>query len=171
MTPLHSTTSRTSFDDERLRRVFSHYPSGLAAICARVDGEPAGFVVASFQVGISLQPPLVSFAVMRGSRTWPRLRRAERLGVSVLSRDQGVVARRLAAKEGDRFAGVAFEELERGAVVLDDAVATLSTSVEHEYEAGDHVLVVLRVHGLRIDDARDPLVFHRSGFHGLGPLG
>lgn len=171
MAPYKGTEFHTLFDDDRLKSVFSHYPSGLAAICARIDGELTGFVVASFQVGISLRPPLVSFAVMKESRTWPLLRRAERLGVSVLSQDQSGIVRRLASKSGDRFDGVAHEVLEGGgAVVLSDSVATFNTSVEHEYDAGDHALIVLRVHGLDIDDQVAPLIFHRSAFHALGPL-
>jgi flavin reductase (DIM6/NTAB) family NADH-FMN oxidoreductase RutF len=170
MATLKGTEFHTMFDDKRLRGVFAQFPSGLAAICASVDGAPDGFVVASFQVGISLDPPLVSFAVMRESRTWTRLRGAPRLGVSVLAASQSAIVRQLASKTRDRFDGVAHEVLDGGAIVLDGSPVTFNTSLEHEYDAGDHAMILLRIHGLDIEDDVAPLIFHRSSFHALSPL-
>src|SRR5689334_21946313 len=84
MHPVHG----GQLDDATLRRVFGCFPSGVIAVCASVDGEPLGMAASSFTT-VSVAPPLVSICVQNSSTTWPRLRRRERLGISVLAEHHG----------------------------------------------------------------------------------
>src|SRR5215831_508547 len=96
----------TAVDPTALRRTFGSFPTGVAAVCGSVNGEPIGLVVSSF-VSVSLAPPLVSICLTKESRTWARLRLAGRIGISVLSERHGAVCRQLAAAVAqDRFAGI-----------------------------------------------------------------
>lgn len=135
-----------------LRNVFAQHPSGIAALCAIVDGEPQGIVASTFTVGVSMDPPLVMFAVQNNSNTWPIVRSNARIGVSVLSEKNEGVCRQIASKSGDRFAGLRLDSTDEGALLLHDASLWLDCSVEQEISAGDHHVVLLRVHGHR--DAR-----------------
>ena len=63
----------------QLRQVFAAFPTGIAAVAAIIDGEPAGLAANSF-VSVSLDPPLVSVCIGHTSTTWPALRTAGRLG-------------------------------------------------------------------------------------------
>ena len=146
-----------------LRRVFGAYPSGVTAIAALLDGTPVGLAASSF-TSVSLDPPLVSVCVAHTSTTWPVLVRAARFGVSILGAEQHVAARQLAAREGDRFAELSWRVTDDGAVLLDGASAWLDCSVDAVHRAGDHDIVVLRVHDLDADHAVTPLVFHSSRF-------
>jgi flavin reductase (DIM6/NTAB) family NADH-FMN oxidoreductase RutF len=155
-------------DPAVLRGAFGHFPSGVAALCARVDGVAEGMVASTFTVGVSLDPPLVLFASKNTSRTWPAIRRSARIGVSVLASDQSEACRQIASTSGDRFAGIGTTESEAGAVFLDEASLWLDCSVEGESAAGDHTVVLLRVHGHSLlDKVTDPLIFHNSGFRSL----
>ena len=158
-------------DDGALRRTFALFPSGVAAIAAEVDGASRVLVASSFQVGISADPPLVLFAVQRTSETWPVLRRAARLGVSVLGEAHEAACRQLASKVQDRFSGIATERTATGAILIDGAPVHLECSVEGAMPAGDHDVVLLRVHALATDPAAPPLVFHGSTFRRLSPAG
>ena len=80
-------TMRPSLGATELRRVFAAFPTGVTAIAALVDGVPVGLAASSF-TSVSLEPPMVSVCVARTSATWPLLRRADRLGVSVLGAHQ-----------------------------------------------------------------------------------
>jgi flavin reductase (DIM6/NTAB) family NADH-FMN oxidoreductase RutF len=151
---------------ELLRRVFGAFPSGVTAIAAVVDGVPVGLAASSF-TSVSLEPPLVSVCVAHSSTTWPVLRAASRFGVSVLAADQSVAGRQLSARGGDRFADLAWRRTDDGAVLLEGASAWLECSIEAEHRAGDHDIVVLRVHDLDADHDVSPLVFHASEFHRL----
>jgi len=158
----------TELSTQTLRTAFSHFPSGVAALCGIANGEKEGLVASSFTVGVSLEPALVSFAVQNTSRTWPRLKQAERIGISVLAEGHTDVCRQLASKDGDRFAGLDVRASERGALFLEDAALWLDTTVYAELPAGDHHVVLLEVHGVHDHSSEhEPLVFHRSAFRNL----
>ena len=158
-------------DRDALRRTFALFPSGVAAIAAEVDGAPRVLVASSFQVGISADPPLVLFAVQRTSESWPVLKRAARLGVSVLGEAHEAACRQLASKVADRFSGIATERTASGAILIDGAPVHLECSVHGGMPAGDHDVVLLRIHRLAADPAAPPLVFHGSTFRRLSPSG
>ena len=162
-----STLTPVESDPGALRRTFGLFPSGVAAIAAEVNGVPRVLVASSFQVGISADPPLVLFAVQRTSETWPILRRAERLGVSVLGEAHEAACRQLASKVEDRFSGIATERLASRAILINAAPVHLECSIEGESRAGDHDLVLLRVHALATEPGHEPLVFHGSTFRRL----
>lgn len=153
-------------DPRKLRRVFGAFPSGVTAVAALVDGLPVGMAASSF-TSVSLDPPLVSVCVAHTSTTWPRLRNASRLGVSVLAGDQEQACLQLSARDGDRFAALRWSASSEGAVLLAGASAWLDCSVEAEHPAGDHDIVVLRVRDLDADHTVRPLVFHASQFRRL----
>jgi flavin reductase (DIM6/NTAB) family NADH-FMN oxidoreductase RutF len=155
-----------SFDPSHLRRVFGAFPTGVVAIAAAVDGSPIGLAASSF-TSVSLSPALVSVCVAHTSTTWPVLARARRLGISVLSADQLRAGRQLASRNSDRFAELSWRQTADGAVLLDGASAWLDTSVDQRVRAGDHDIVVLRVHDLDAQHHLNPLVFHASEFRRL----
>jgi flavin reductase (DIM6/NTAB) family NADH-FMN oxidoreductase RutF len=156
----------TGADERALRDAFAAFPSGVAAVCAVVDGTPVGMAASSF-TSVSLRPPLVSVCIARTSATWPRLRRSPRVGISVLARDHAPVATALAAKTGDRFATVPWSAGDEGAAYVSDAPLHLDCSLFASHDAGDHAIVVLRIHSYAIAPETEPLVFHRSAFRRL----
>jgi flavin reductase (DIM6/NTAB) family NADH-FMN oxidoreductase RutF len=153
-------------DPQLLRKVFGAHPTGVAAVAALVDDELAGIAASSF-TSVSLAPPLVSICIAHTSTTWPTLRHAARLGVSILSADQERAGRQLAGRQAERFADVAWRTTEDGAVLLDGAAGWFETSIENEIRAGDHDVVLLRVHDLDADHGISPLIFHASQFRRL----
>src|SRR4029453_7535564 len=101
-----------------LREAFGHFPSGVIAIAAEVDGTRVGLAASTF-VPVSLDPPLVSFCVQNTSQTWPQLKGLPCLGISVVGEAHDDAARALAAKTGDRFAGLETVSRASGAVFVE----------------------------------------------------
>ncbi|TQS46882.1 flavin reductase family protein [Cryptosporangium phraense] len=155
-----------AIDPHRLRHVFGAFPSGVVAVAAVLGDRPAGLLASSF-TSVSLDPPLVSFCVAHTSTTWPVLRDARRLGVSILSGELEQAGRRLAGKSADRFAGLSWRATDDGAVLLEQASGWFETSIDQEVRAGDHDIVVLRVQDLDAHHDLSPLVFHGSRFRHL----
>src|SRR6202008_1073008 len=100
-----------------LREAYGHFPAGVIAIAAEVDGVRVGLAASTF-VPVSLDPPLVSFCVQNTSETWPRRQDPPRLGIGVLGESHDEAARGLAAKTGDRFAGLQTVSTQTGAVFI-----------------------------------------------------
>lgn len=159
---------RYDADPINLRRTFSYFPSGVVALIAEVDDEPRGLVAATFTVGVSIEPPLVLCAIQNSSETWPLLRRADTIGISVLAEDQGPLGLQIGSKRrAERFAGVPLRSCGTQARFIAGAPVWFECDVHAEYPAGDHAVVLLRVLGLGADPELRPLVFHGSAFRQL----
>jgi 3-hydroxy-9,10-secoandrosta-1,3,5(10)-triene-9,17-dione monooxygenase reductase component len=157
--------SVTRIDSMRFRSILGRFATGVVAITA-IDpetGVPAGLAANSF-TSVSLDPPLVGFCVAHTSTTWPKLRRADRHCINILSEPQTEVCLQLAAKGGDKFAGLDWTTSPSGSPVLDGALAWIECSVDVEYTAGDHMIVVARVHHLDKHHDGEPLVFYKGGY-------
>jgi flavin reductase (DIM6/NTAB) family NADH-FMN oxidoreductase RutF len=98
----------------------------------------------------------VSISVANVSRTWPDLRRAVHLGVTVLADHHGAAARQLAGPVETRFEGLEVASSDDGAVTLADGLAQFDTTIYREVEAGDHTIVLLRLHAAEHADHAQP---------------
>ena len=160
-------TTNQDLDPFRLRQAFGVFPSGVVAVAASVDGRLVGLAASSF-TSVSIDPPLVSFSIANSSKTWPDLRRADHLGVTVLAAHHGAICRQLAGAVDQRFDGVQVSVSDQGAVTVDDGLARFDCTIYHEVEAGDHTIVLLRLHAVdhQVEQVGGlgPLVFHRSAF-------
>ncbi|UUZ60480.1 flavin reductase family protein [Nocardioides sp. B-3] len=158
-----TTTQLSQLDQRTLRDAFGSFPSGVVAVAASVKGQLTGIAASSF-TSVSIDPPLVSFSVATSSSSWPLLREAGHLGISVLADHHDDICRQLAGPREQRFDGLPFTVTEGGAVLLKEAVATFDVTVHDEVEAGDHLIVLLRIHEVGAGNGEHPLVFHKSGF-------
>ena len=151
---------------DALRRVFSCFPTGVVALCALVDGMPVGMIASSF-AAVSLSPPLVSIYMRDASETWPKLRMAASVGITVLSEAQELQCRRLATRSGDRFTEVEWQASDEGAVFIEGGCAVLECTAFAEIPAGDHILALFEIQSAGSAPEVSPLVFHASRFERL----
>lgn len=148
---------------DALRRAFGTFPTGVVAVCGLDGTVPVGMAASTF-VPVSLDPPLIAVCLQRTSRTWPVLRTLPVLGVSVLADGHAAAARALAAREGDRFAGLETAITGDGALHVAGSPAVFVCTLDREADAGDHVIALLRVGRVEARPDIAPLVFHRSSF-------
>lgn len=152
------------FEGRYLRDVFGHFPTSVVAVTTIDDQDvPVGMVVGSF-TSVSLEPPLVSFLVDKGSSTLPKILDAGRFCANALAADQESVCRQMSKKGVDRFAGVGWERSVTGNPVLDGVVAWVDCIIDKTVELGDHHLVVGAVRELTVASPKSPLLFFRGAF-------
>ena len=148
------------------RETLGNFPTGVVAITALVDGEPAGMVVGSF-TSVSLDPPLVAYLPTKTSESYARIRRADRFCVNVLSVEQEELSRLFASRGVDKFASIGWSLSAHGSPRLDGAVAWIDCAVDHTLEGGDHDIVIGRVLALESSRGGSPLLFFQGGYGGF----
>ncbi|MEU5085400.1 flavin reductase family protein [Streptomyces sp. NPDC021356] len=118
----------------------------MYVVTATADGERAGCLV-GFASQCSIGPPRFVVWLSKANRTFRVARRADRLAVHVLTREQHALAELFGGHTGDdgvdKFAHVRCTARQDGAVVLDDAPAWFVGRVLLRTDAGDHVGFVL----------------------------
>jgi flavin reductase (DIM6/NTAB) family NADH-FMN oxidoreductase RutF len=156
---------------QRLRQAFGMFATGIAVIGARAaDGSLVGTTVNSFS-SVSLSPPLVMFCPARSLGAFDVYQTAGHFSASVLRRDGRAVSERFARTGTGKWQGVKHSIGETGVPLLEGALATFECEVEARHEAGDHLLVLGRVLRLEVPEEADPLVFFRSYYRELAPVG
>lgn len=153
-----------SFDQARMRQIMGHFATGVTIITA-VDGDEAVGLTAQSFTSLSLDPPLILFCPGKTSSTWPRIEKAGSFCVNILGEAQEAICRTFAASGTDKFAGVTWTPSDTtGAPVLADVLAWVDCTLETQYDAGDHIIVVGRVVDLSMEQEGKPLLFYRGGF-------
>ncbi|HEV2635640.1 MAG TPA: flavin reductase family protein [Actinocrinis sp.] len=158
-----------AIDPALFRETLGHYPTGVAVVTALADdGSPAGMVVGTFS-SVSLEPPLIAFYPTVGSKSFERLRTAEAFCVNILAADQEPLCRRIATGGADKFDGVRWRPGPLGSPVLADCVSWIECTFEDVREAGDHFIVLGRVHELAVERSTLPLLFFQGGYGRFSP--
>lgn len=85
----------------------------------------------------------------------------------MLAEGQAGAGKRLSLKNGDRFADTAWQTTDDGALFVLGSSAWFDCSVHAEIPAGDHTVVLLRIHSLQMQTELAPLIFHGSRFRRL----
>ena len=146
------------FGPAEFRTALGRFATGVTLVTAADASGPLGLVVNAF-TSVSLEPPLIAIYPSRHSFTWSRMRRCGRLGVNVLGAEHADYVRHAAHPEADRFLGIEHRLTESGVPRICSAIAFLDCEAISEQVAGDHWLVLARVHTLLADHRQDPLIF------------
>ncbi len=149
------------------RSVFRDHAARVVVVTSPGDPSPAGFTATSL-ASVSLQPPMVSFAVARSASAWATVSRSTRLAVHLLAHDQDWLARTFATSGIDRFAEVRWRTAPRGEPLIDGCAAYLCCEVVQHVPAGDHVVVLARVDEARVNRSGSPLIYHDGAYASVG---
>jgi flavin reductase len=150
---------------DELRAVMRSFPSGICVVTIELEGTRTGLTVGSL-VSLSLEPPLVGFALGHQAQLHELLRGAGEFGVSFLAGDQEAVAQHFARSVPPIaiWTGIELREDEDGPPLLADALGWLRCSVQAEHPAGDHTFFVGQVEWAEVVSAGPALVYVRHGY-------
>ena len=134
-------------------------PSGVSVVTVDSGRQRVGLTVATL-VSLSLEPPLVGFAISRQAALHELLRESGRCAVSLLAADQQEVAEHFArgVPPIGMWQGVGSHAGVHGAPLLDGALGWLECRVVDELLTGTHTFFACEV--VRAEPHRDdrPLV-------------
>ena len=155
----------TDFDIRAFRDALGCYPTGVAVVTAG-EASHIGITVNSF-ASVSLDPPLVLWAIDRRSRRHGPFVTAPGFTVSILSAEHKAVSARLAGPGEHSLDGLELLTTELGPPALADSLAVFECAREQVVEGGDHTVLIGRV--LRFHRPQDgaPLVYFKGRYSAL----
>src|SRR5690606_13511740 len=120
----------------------------VVVVTAEVGGEPRGATIGSF-TSVSLDPPLVSFNVTRGTQLHRALCQADRFAVHLLGAEHAALAAHFAVPDlpGE---------------------AQFAPFPHRRFAAGDHAIFLGRVEAVLPGRDGPPLLYHRQTYRGVG---
>lgn len=157
------TAKRAPIDSAALRAALGRFTTGVTVITAcGPDGRTVGVTANSFN-SVSMDPPLVLWSLARRSGSLPAFMAARQWAVHVLAHEQASLSTHFATPCDDKFAGIDCERAEDGTPLLSGCAARFLCRTVHQYDGGDHVILVGEV--VEFERADSPtLVYHDSGY-------
>ena len=154
-------------DLRQLRQVLGQFATGITVIATRAtDGDLVGLTANSFGA-LSLDPPLITWALRLNSSNLPIFQAADQFVVNVLAEAQVEVSRRFASSVGNKFEGIPFALGQSGLPLIHGAAAWFECRTVSQQIVGDHCLFIAAVETFARSES-PPLIFHGGGYFTLG---
>lgn len=144
-----------------LREVMRRWATGVTIVTVEKGGQKHGSTVSSL-TSISIDPPLVTVTIAKGTRTHHLMQMAGIFGITILSDQQQSLSERFAGElteDQDRFEGVNSKYIFEGIPVLEDGLACLGCTIEYEYDMPTSTLFIGRVVASELGIGAPPLVY------------
>ena len=151
---------------EELRELMRRFPAGVAVVSVDLGGERVGLTIGTL-IPLSLEPPLVGFAVRREAALHELLRRAPTFGASLLASGQQSLAQHFARGVPPiaLWEGIAVRQSD-GPPLLLGAIGWLTGRVAGEVPAGEDTFFVGEVLSVEEGARERPLVYVDRGYAG-----
>lgn len=160
-----STSSATGFavDAIEFRRALGSFLTGVTIVTTiDAEGLPRGFTANSF-TSVSLEPPLVLVCIAKKALGHEAFSTSRGFAINILSEDQKAASGTFASKAADKFASVAWQSGNTGNPLIEGSVAVFDCAMEQLVDAGDHSILIGRVHDFNHNGAQ-PLGYCRGAY-------
>jgi len=155
-------------DPEQLRSLLNRYPSGVCVVTVVADSQKLGLTIGSF-ASLSLDPPLVGFAVAKEAAMHELLREAGGCAISILAAAQEELAQHFARGVPPiaMWHKISTDDGANGAPLLVGALGWLECVVSQEVSAGSHTFFVCDVRRVELGEDAPALVRVRGEYRSV----
>lgn len=159
-----------TIDRNEFRSALGLFPTGVAVVTAEgAAGEGRiGMTITSFN-SVSLDPPLVIFAIGKQALSLPVLCGAKMYSINILGEHHQHISTRFATAKGDKWAGTEVELHDGLPFTLADSIVSFQAVPYAQHDGGDHVIFVGRVVRIHRKEPAAPLVFFGGKYASLHP--
>ncbi|MBX2819122.1 MAG: flavin reductase family protein [Rhodothermaceae bacterium] len=152
------------------RSLMRHIPSPVMVLTYENESGPRGVTIGSF-ASVSLDPPLISFNLMRSGSSSEDIQGVSCFAIHVLRNDQSRLSEHFA--QPDLSSGVQFKDIDyiyssEGVPVMDDCLAFMICELFDIVTAGDHSLVLGKVLRADVVTPSKPLLYFQRSYHEVG---
>lgn len=156
------------FDAREFRNALGTFPTGVAVVTTRApSGAFVGLTINSFS-SLSLEPPLVLWALQLASPSLGAFDRARHFAVNILAEEQVELSRRFASQVPNKFSDLEVHAGLEGLPLIAGCAARLECRAAARHNGGDHVLFIGQVERFEYDARKRPLVFYAGRYHAAG---
>lgn len=152
-----------TFDAMEFRRALGSFLTGVT-IVTTIDeaGDARGFTANSF-TSVSLEPPLVLVCIAKKALGHQAFSTSKGFAINVLAEAQKTASGTFASKAADKFASVTWQPGRTGNPLIEGSVAVFDCCMEQLVDAGDHSILIGRVHDFTHNGAQ-PLGYCRGAY-------
>ncbi len=156
-----------------MRAMLGRFATGVTVVAARHGPLLAG-MTANAIASISIDPPLMMASISRRAETHVAIIGSHAFAVSVLSRDQRVLADCFAqpttANKLKRFCDAEWHEAETGSPILEGALAFFDCRLTDRHDGGDHAIFIGEIVAAGYREDAEPLLWYASGYRELAEV-
>lgn len=150
-------------DSREFRQALGQFPTGVTIITCKTEaGESVGMTASSFN-SVSLEPPLVLWSIAKSAWSLAAFSQSQHFAIHVLAAHQQDLSNQFARQGADKFHGIKLQEGLGGAPLLPDYCARFQCQMLHQYDGGDHLILVGQVLDF-CSKPQAPLVFHSGRY-------
>lgn len=153
-----------NINPQEFRNALGMFATGVTIMTtADNNGNPAGVTASSFN-SVSMEPPLIMWALGNERQTMPAFKQATHFAVHVLGQQQQALSNSF-ARTGidDKFANVGYKKNTHGVPLLSDYLVRFECQIKHQYAGGDHIIFVGEVEAFHCQP-QSALVFHQGSY-------
>jgi flavin reductase (DIM6/NTAB) family NADH-FMN oxidoreductase RutF len=149
------------------KKALGNYPTGVTIITTTDEnGTPVGLTVNSF-ASVSLDPLMVLWSIDHKVSSLETFKTSGKFAVHILEGNQQELCLNFASKDVDRFGSCDWELSSQDLPIIDGVFAVLECKTFKTVEAGDHTILIGEVTNIKIDESKEPMLYHRRQF---GPI-
>jgi len=156
-----------AFDGQELRKIMGSFATGVTVVTT--DTDPPTGLTANSVTSLSLDPPLILFAVDKKAGSLAAFNETRRFAVSILTTEQQDISNRFATPGPKDFSDLSIRTAETGAPVLADALAWADCRVVDVLPGGDHDIFIGEVVAGDVN-VGDPLLYYAGKYREITPL-
>lgn len=162
----HAKTPGTGATRAEFRQLMGLFTTGVCVVSVPATGGAIAAMTINSFVSVSLDPMLVCWSLQNASSQFDIYARAERFAVSILSAEQEDLAQRYAARGDSQMRLDDFEWSEAGLPVIRSSLGHIECVHWSRYPAGDHVMILGEVTGLKPANQADAITAPLGFFNG-----
>ena len=156
-----------------MESVSGFFSLGVTVVSAEFEGK-VNAMTAAWAAPVSFNPSLVAVNIAPRRATHNMIVDSRKFVLNLLSEDQEKLAEYMGSVSGrdtDKFkeGGIKYKKGKvTGAPVVAGCLASLECKLFDSVKAGDHTIFVGEVvNVVKSDSEKKPLLYHKSGFHGI----
>ena len=156
---MNRTNKTEIFDHREFRKTLGQFATGVTIVTTLgPDQSPIGTTCNSFN-SLSMDPPMILWSLAKTAFSLPAFTKATFFNVHVLSAHQGHLSKKFSLSGADKFSGINYGKGNGGTPLLSGCTALFECKTAHQYDGGDHVIIVGTVLSYESSDI-NPLVFY-----------